>query len=233
MVGESDRASDRAVLVVHELVGGTTALDDALGALAALAADAVGADLAGLTLTTPGGRPRTAVHTDAIVAEIDRQQDEHDRGPGLEALRTGTTVLIPDVREEHRWPEFAAAAARHGVCTTLSVPLLVGGRGVGVLTFYARALDHFDATRTAVATRFARHAAVVAAYAERAEQAESLQRAMESRATIEQAKGIIMATAGCSADDAFVLLRQQSQIENRKLRDIAAELVELQRRPPP
>ena len=58
----------------------------------------------------------------------------------------------------------------------------------------------------------------------------TLAAALESRATIEQAKGVIMATTGCTPDDAFDLLRQQSQTENRKLRDIAAEVVARQKR---
>ena len=54
---------------------------------------------------------------------------------------------------------------------------------------------------------------------------EELRAALESRATIEQAKGIVMATMHCTPDEAFDLLRQQSQHENRKLRDIARDLV--------
>jgi hypothetical protein len=52
-----------------------------------------------------------------------------------------------------------------------------------------------------------------------------LRRAMETRAVIEQAKGVIVATTGCDPDTAFDLLCQQSQHENRKLAVIAAELV--------
>lgn len=54
---------------------------------------------------------------------------------------------------------------------------------------------------------------------------EGLREAMASRAIIEQAKGIVMASARCDADHAFELLVQQSQHENRKLRDVAAEVV--------
>jgi hypothetical protein len=52
-----------------------------------------------------------------------------------------------------------------------------------------------------------------------------LRQAMASRAVIEQAKGIIMATTRCDPDRAFALLVDQSQAENRKLREIAADLV--------
>ena len=57
-----------------------------------------------------------------------------------------------------------------------------------------------------------------------------LRDAMESRATIEQAKGIIIASMGCGAEEAFQVLTQQSQHQNRKLRDIAEELVRSKQR---
>src|SRR3954463_433471 len=52
-----------------------------------------------------------------------------------------------------------------------------------------------------------------------------LHRAMETRGVIEQAKGILIATTGCSPDEAFEMLRLQSQNENRKVLEIARELV--------
>jgi AmiR/NasT family two-component response regulator len=64
------------------------------------------------------------------------------------------------------------------------------------------------------------------------DEVDGLRQAMASRAVIEQAKGILMATAGVDADGAFDLLRQQSQHENRKLRDIAQALVDQQQRAP-
>jgi AmiR/NasT family two-component response regulator len=48
---------------------------------------------------------------------------------------------------------------------------------------------------------------------------------MESRAVIEQAKGILMSTHRIDADTAFDLLRGRSQASNRKLRDVAADIV--------
>jgi AmiR/NasT family two-component response regulator len=57
------------------------------------------------------------------------------------------------------------------------------------------------------------------------EELEGLRAAMHSRAVIEQAKGIIMGATGCDAEAAFDLLRQQSQHLNRKLRDVAEEVV--------
>lgn len=55
---------------------------------------------------------------------------------------------------------------------------------------------------------------------------ENLAEAMKSRATIEQAKGILMAQKPMTPDQAYDVLRMASQRENRKLREIARELVE-------
>ena len=54
---------------------------------------------------------------------------------------------------------------------------------------------------------------------------ETLKTAMETRAVIEQAKGVIMSTMRCGPDAAFAVLVAQSQNENRKLYTVAAELV--------
>jgi hypothetical protein len=53
-----------------------------------------------------------------------------------------------------------------------------------------------------------------------------LSAAIESRDTIGQAKGVIMVTMGCTADEAFKLLKAQSQHENRKVVEVAAEIAE-------
>ncbi len=57
-----------------------------------------------------------------------------------------------------------------------------------------------------------------------------LRTALAGRAVIDQAKGIVMAALHCSEEQAFRALVEQSQRQNRKLREIATELVEVQQR---
>ena len=56
--------------------------------------------------------------------------------------------------------------------------------------------------------------------------ADQLRQALESRAVIEQAKGVLMAAERCDAEQAFEILKRASQGQNRKLRDIATEIVQ-------
>ncbi|MGI8683759.1 MAG: ANTAR domain-containing protein [Acidimicrobiales bacterium] len=99
----------------------------------------------------------------------------------------------------------------------------------GGLNLYGGEAGSFDEADERLATLFASYAAAVianvAAYASAHELAEHLQKAMESRGVIEQAKGVLMARQHCSPDEAFDILRRASHRENRKLRDIAVDLV--------
>ena len=114
--------------------------------------------------------------------------------------------------------------------STLSLPLLVGEGSVGALNFYSTKEDGFSDEDRRNSATFALQAAVVLANAQAYWDArtlnEHLAEAMRSRATIEQAKGILMAQSNVGPDAAFELLRSASQRENRKLRDIAQELVD-------
>lgn len=54
----------------------------------------------------------------------------------------------------------------------------------------------------------------------------SIRRALDSRDTIGMAKGILMARQNCTPEGAFEMLKKASQRSNRKVADIAAEIVQ-------
>ena len=112
----------------------------------------------------------------------------------------------------------------------MSMPLDLSGESVGGLNVYGREPGAFSEQDELLAKGFAVQASVVIsnaqAYWAASELTRNLTVAMESRAVIEQAKGILIARHGLGDDEAFDLLRQQSQTENRKLRDVATEIVD-------
>jgi transcriptional regulator with GAF, ATPase, and Fis domain len=225
-----EEALVRAVEVVQAFVHGERDVEETLKDVAGLAVEGVGASMAGLTIRDDRGHPTTVVHTERTVLALDQAQYDSDRGPCLDAARTHDVLEMPDARDESRWPEFAAAALEHGIISSLSVPVVVAADGLGALNFYDSNPGFFDAERRRLALLFAGQCAVTSQFWSASSEATNLARAMESRSVIEQAKGVIMATTGCDADGAFVLLREQSQQENRKLRDIASEIISRQTR---
>jgi GAF domain-containing protein len=175
--------------------------------------------------------PTTVVSTGQLAVDVDERQYERGHGPCLHAARTGEFVAIADTRTDERWPDYMPRAAERGALSSLSVPLDidVDAQVTGALNIYAREADAFDADARAAATRFGPYAAVAAgnlyAYQSARGMADNLQTALETRAVIDQAKGVLIERYKLSPDQAFQLLAQASMHANRKVRDIADDLV--------
>ena len=136
---------------------------------------------------------------------------------------------IEDTATESRWPRYIPPAREHGLGSSLSLPIPVEHYLVGALNLYARAQHAFTPESVTLGEALAAHITAALTFAEAAQshrtRADHLEHAMESRAVIEQAKGILMADQKCTAREAFDILRRLSMNENIKLSDLAASLV--------
>ncbi|WP_432907117.1 GAF and ANTAR domain-containing protein [Micromonospora matsumotoense] len=176
-----------------------------------------------------GGVPQSVAVTGDVALLLDEWQYRQGHGPCLDAAITGDTLVVPDTATEERWPAWAARAVDAGVGSTLASGLPIQEAVVGALNLYGTTPRAFDAETVELAQTFAAYAAVALAnahlYAGTAALAEQMRAAMENRAVIEQAKGIIMGQRRCTADEAFGILARLSQDTHRRLRDVAAALV--------
>jgi GAF domain-containing protein len=188
-----------------------------------------GADSAGVTIDL-AGRTYTAVHTDARTLRVDTEQYDANDGPCLHAARTRAVVLVAADEAMDRWPRFALAARAEGIRSFLAAPLLTGETALGSFNLYGRSPAAFESLDAEVlqllTTTVARTIGDFARFTSARQVAESIQRALETRAPIEQAKGMLMAIHGIDADQAFDMLRLESQTKNIRLSVVATELVE-------
>lgn len=184
---------------------------------------------ASVTLIDPPG-PRTVAATGPLALELDQVQYDADEGPCLDSARLLQTHALDLSEADDRWPDFADGAARLGVTAFLATPLVAGGRSVGALNLFSTTAGGFEEVDGALVDLFCARASVALAnrrlYLSAIATAEQLTEAMRSRAVIEQAKGVLMARGGLDADTAFRALTARSQRENRKLRDVAAAVVD-------
>ncbi|SCL14003.1 GAF domain-containing protein [Micromonospora nigra] len=182
----------------------------------------------GLTVRRDGGA-LTAASSDGLAARADEIQYGADEGPCLEALRSGRIVEVVDLRTDDRWRRYREHALRLGVAGSLSLPMTVDGETVGALNLYTTDPGSFTdgARRQAVAFTEQGTAAltVILRQADQALVHRQLTEAMSSRSVIDQALGVLMGQQRCTAAEAFALLRRASQHRNRKLRDVAAEII--------
>jgi GAF domain-containing protein len=204
-----------------------TDIDAVLDKIAELARRAIpGAAEVSVTLMRSKGA-HTAAFTGELALTCDERQYERGHGPCMDAARSAAILLIDDMAQ--RWPDYTPGAVEVGAQSSLSIGLPVHESVAGALNIYARKPDAFDDDAIVLAQTFGGYAAVALAnahlYDTKASLAQHMQAAMESRAVIEQAKGIIMGERRCNPDEAFQILTRLSQDTNRKLRDVAAVLV--------
>lgn len=154
---------------------------------------------------------------------LDRLQQSLGDGPCITAARHQAVFRIEDTRQDQRWPQFSAEAARLKVRSMLCVPLWVDERGLGALSLYADQAAAFSDLHERVTGLLATFAALALAEAQRADQ---MHDALGNRDVIGQAKGILMERHGVTADAAFAVLSRVSQAENMKLAEIARHFVE-------
>ncbi len=225
------RKADESLIETAGTLVSDQDLEQTLRQLLELACSALpGGDEGGITLIEPEG-PRTAIATSDIALSVDSMHyAAATSGPGLEAYRRQQVVRIDFTSGDDRWPEFTAAAAAHGLNSTLSVPLVVDGDGLGALNLYSRRRQGFTAADERLAVNLGGCASValgnVRAHWRTARLADQLQQALSTRGVIDQATGILIAQHGWTAGHAFHLLTATAQRNRLSVTDVAADLVQ-------
>jgi GAF domain-containing protein len=224
----SGATSDRVVGLAGALLDDDV-LHDLLQRLTVLANHTVaGAHSVSITVAEDG-RYRTSNSTGPDALSIDEAQYRGDDGPCLEAMRSTRQLQVAVGEEHHRWPRFDDEAEKAGVTTVLSTPLVRSPNdAVGALNIYARE-GSFGPVDERTAQLIGEHAAILVeralALLSSTRLNEQLRQAVATREIIGEAKGVLMESQQCTRDQAFDILRRASQRENRKLRELAEELV--------
>ncbi|VVJ21472.1 Uncharacterised protein [Amycolatopsis camponoti] len=203
--------------------------------LARIAADVPGAVGAAVSQHQQGTPLRVAATHGLAAAFVPAQLDGLG-GPVPTADRTGQPVVTADVFADERWPSLTLSGLieRH--------PELAAGwarvRGVAALPAWdaedgfvlSVALDRPATEETVqVLRRYERLTALalVLAEAARPDRTEQVLDLLQSRAALEEAKGIVIALRRCDPEEAWETLRRASQQFNVKVRELAVALVEL------
>lgn len=187
------------------------------------AAEVPGAQYAGVTVT------RNAKHIDTPAAThkwpilLDEIQQRHREGPCLTAAWEEKTVHVADLETDDRFPLYRRDSLEQTpIRSIMAFQLFIAGETMGALNVYAETPHAFGPEARKIGQVFAAHSSVAWNAARRDEQ---FKRALASRDTIGQAKGMIMERYGVDAVQAFEVLRKLSQDANVPLIQIASDLV--------
>jgi transcriptional regulator with GAF, ATPase, and Fis domain len=212
------------------LATGLLPLEDSLRRVAEYAVRAIpGAEGAGLTMLEEN-RSDTIVSTADFVTQIDDIQYSLGQGPCLSAVAERQIVLSGSLGGDRRWPQFGSRAARMGVHSVVSLPLITEEGVLGAMNVYAHDKNAFTPDAGRIGELFAVPAAIAVQNAQVLAQtkrlASQLQTALSSRGVIERAIGIMMSRSGGTEAEALDRLRTLSQHQHEKLPVVAQSIVQ-------
>jgi hypothetical protein len=200
------------------------------GLAAAAVSEAAGDEVECAVTVKLRRKPSTAAGSSARAVELDKLEQAVGDGPCIKALRDMTPVIIDDVTTDARWPELSRKFVDAGVYSSLGVPLAINSEASAALNFFASKPGIFtpNVYDKAVGFGAAAHSTLHLSVRINSAQsrAEDLEAAMQSRTAINLACGVIMAQNRCSQAEAMEILTKVSSNRNRKLRDVATELIE-------
>lgn len=227
--GHTGRMTIDAYKALAEVVLVGRPLDEVLDEVAGIAqAWLPGSEATSVTLMR-ADKAWTAAYSGPLALNADELQYQEGYGPCMDAGRTGMPMVVTDMRTEERWPTYTPRVLKQGVLSSLSVPLPFQGLTIGALNNYSREPNAFGDDALQMASEITAYIGIAVmnadAHAEASAKAVNMQKALESRKTIDMALGILIATHHCSPEEAFTVLSQASQRYNRKLRELAADLV--------
>lgn len=185
---------------------------------------------AGLLLSDQRGELQVIACSSERMRLLELFQLQANQGPCLDCFRTGQPVLIPDLAAEaDRWPRFAESATAEGFRSVHAVPLRLRTQTIGAMNLFGNERRDLPESDLRVAQALA-DTATIGILQERAIRrgevlTEQLQTALNSRITIEQAKGVLAQASGdLDMATAFAALRDHARATNARLSDVAAGL---------
>jgi hypothetical protein len=175
------------------------------------------------------GKFRTLATTGETACSADALQYELGGGPCVDTVLEDSVHCSPDLTHDPRWPVYGArVAAELGVRSALAyrLTLVPDPELIAGLNLYSDVTGAFDAHTQWAGTLLATHAAWAVSLEMTRQRAENLEAALRSNREIGTAIGVLMAQHKLTRDQAHELLRVASQDSNRKMAELATEVVE-------
>ena len=203
---------------------------DLLDRLAAACVRLLDVAAAGLLLNDQQGHLAVVASSSEETRLLEIFQLQNDQGPCLDCVRTGAPVVSGDLDADRgRWPLFASFALEAGFRSVAALPMRLREQTIGGLNLFGEGAGPVSPEDQRLAQALA-DVATIGILQQRSAQrttmlAEHLQRALNSRVVIEQAKGVLAERNGMSMEAAFDALRLYSRDHNIKLTDLAVTVV--------
>ncbi|MET4640103.1 GAF and ANTAR domain-containing protein [Mycetocola sp. 2940] len=185
---------------------------------------------AGILLTNSDGELEVVASTSEASRLVEVMQLSAQAGPCVECFITGETVSVPEIsKAPDKWVAFRESAARQGFASVYALPMRLRETTIGALNLLRAETGELNDRDVRAAQALADVATIGILHARSLRESDAvrdqLQRALNSRIVIEQAKGVLSQTHNVSTDEAFTLMRLYSRSHGLLLSSVAEKLV--------
>jgi GAF domain-containing protein len=180
----------------------------------------------GLMLADSAGNLQLVASTSEEAELVEIMQLNAGAGPCLDCFATGEPVSVANIEEDSgSWPAFREAALEQGFRSVYAAPMKLRGTVIGTMNLLSKTLGDLNDRDIAVAQALT-DVATIGILQERMIResgliSEQLQRALDSRILIEQAKGVLSQTGQMNMDDAFTTMRKFARKHQLSLHFVA------------
>ncbi len=189
------------------------------------------AAFAGLLLSNPQGQLQYIASSAESIQLLELFQLQYREGPCLDCFRTGEPVVNVDLTTaDERWPRFAPEAVAAGFRSVHAFPLRHQRKVIGALNLFSTDPGGLDPQDSRIIQSLA-DIATIGLLQERTIRSgeiltKQLQRALDGRISIEQAKGALARTHGIDVNLAFELMRRYARTNHYRLVDVAQAVLD-------
>jgi len=208
-------------------------LDEILHLLVSMTAQMMGSTTCSIMLLDPE-RDELKIAATQSLSEMYRSKPNLKVGQSISGrvLKERRPIAVLDVTKDPDYM-YSDLARKEGLCSLLSVPMLVKDKPIGVINSYTAHEHLFSQEERKVLQSVANQAAIAIENTSLMEKSFEMQEALAVRKTVERAKGVLMQSKRISEEEAFRLMQRQSMATRRSMRDIAEAILlagELDRR---
>jgi GAF domain-containing protein len=192
--------------------------------------DTLPASGAGISVYAEHGRYSLLTAADPASERLEEMQFVLGEGPCVDATAAGRPVLVSDLEDEPptRWPVYSAAMNEAGIRAIFAFPLQVGAARLGVMDIFRTRPGPLSRTELVRAFDFTDQAVNILLTMQDPEPAietEVISDDGAMSAELFQAQGMVMVQLGCTLSEAMTRIRAYAYAENRRLVDVARDIV--------
>jgi signal transduction protein with GAF and PtsI domain len=210
---------------VSETLASNRLIEDVLQLIVTMTAQMMNSKICSLMLLDPPSGELRIMATQSL-SELYRRKSNLKVGQSISgrAVQERRPVIVLDVTRErdYMYPEIAR---KEGLCSLLSVPMLIRDRAIGVINSYTSIPHVFSSEEIKVLQAIANQAAIAIENTKLVEKSFEMQEALEVRKLVERAKGLLMQAKGITEEQALRLIQRQSMDTRKSMREVAEAVI--------